>query len=93
MGFSQSLTKDTGDVKITLNAPRQVPLIEHTSQFIPKKPSIPIKIRAINTRKSPSEMIFNVPKFNRQGELPPTLIDFFPPPSYPTKSKCHQKPL
>jgi hypothetical protein len=37
-----------------------------------EKPYIPIKIRAINTHKSPRKMTFNVFEGNNHGELPHT---------------------
>ena len=60
VSYSRSLTGKPDDIKITPNAPRQVLPIKHASQLILKKPSIPIRIRAIDTCKGPSEMIFNV---------------------------------
>jgi hypothetical protein len=49
-----------GNIKITTNAPQQIPPTNKTNQLLPKKTSNIIKIRTIDPRKSPNEIILNV---------------------------------
>jgi hypothetical protein len=51
---------EVGNIKITANAPRQIPPANKTNQLLPKKTSNIVKIRAIDPHKSPNEIILNV---------------------------------
>jgi hypothetical protein len=83
MSFARSLTKESGNIEVTPNTPRQIPLAEQTSQLIPKEPSLPFGIRVIDTSKSPSEMILNIYKGDSQREFPHTLVDLLHHPPIP----------